>query len=60
MGVIIIQIRRPLLIILMFVVAISFIITNNTKNDEELNDKIITIQGVVKGKIERKDTISTR
>ncbi|HEK9032968.1 TPA: ComEC/Rec2 family competence protein, partial [Clostridioides difficile] len=49
MGVIIIQIRRPLLIILMFVVAISFIITNNTKNDEELNDKIITIQGVVKG-----------
>ncbi|ALP03922.1 hypothetical protein PCZ31_1996 [Clostridioides difficile] len=54
MGVIIIQIRRPLLIILMFVVAISFIITNNTKNDEELNDKIITIQGVVKGKIEKK------
>ncbi|EAA0003669.1 ComEC/Rec2 family competence protein, partial [Clostridioides difficile] len=51
---IIIQIRRPLLIILMFVVAISFIITNNTKNDEELNDKIITIQGVVKGKIEKK------
>lgn len=44
----------------MFVVAISFIITNNTKNDEELNDKIITIQGVVKGKIEKKDTISTR
>ncbi|MBF4750203.1 HAD hydrolase family protein, partial [Clostridioides difficile] len=54
MGVIIIQIRRPLLIILVFVIAISFIITNNTKNNEEINDKIITIQGIVKGKIEKK------
>lgn len=48
-----IQIRRPLLIILIFVIAISFIITNKKEEDEKFNDKIITIQGIVKGKIEK-------
>ncbi|MCC0695350.1 ComEC/Rec2 family competence protein [Clostridioides sp. ES-S-0190-01] len=52
-GVIMIQIRRPLLIILIFVIAVSFIITNKKKEDEKFNDKIITIQGTVKGRLEK-------
>ena len=47
--------RRPLLIVFIFLLFISFIYTNNRPLDNIKDKERITIEGVVKDKIE-KDT----